>query len=203
MTDAPGRRSRCRRGELLLKVPRVRFRSSLASAMRGQPGQRTHPASLRSERPNDAVLSEEAYDDLVRLESDRVWIIDPLDGTREFSTPGRDDWAFTSRCGSARPMASARSATRQCLCRARQHGVPQRHGDRWCCAARHSANVPDCGERHPAAGRAVSDAADAGHPAGGDRVGGCQAMALIDGDVDAYVHAGGQWEWDSAAPAGS
>src|SRR5262249_47391805 len=48
---------------------------------------------LRAERPGDAVLSEEAYDDLVRLQHDRVWIIDPLDGTREFSTPGRDDWA--------------------------------------------------------------------------------------------------------------
>lgn len=48
---------------------------------------------LRAERPGDAVLSEEAHDDLVRLKSDRVWIIDPLDGTREFSTRGRDDWA--------------------------------------------------------------------------------------------------------------
>lgn len=48
---------------------------------------------LQAERPGDAVLSEEAHDDLARLKSDRVWIIDPLDGTREFSTPGRDDWA--------------------------------------------------------------------------------------------------------------
>ena len=48
---------------------------------------------LRDERPGDAVLSEEAFDDLARLRHDRVWIIDPLDGTREFSTQGRDDWA--------------------------------------------------------------------------------------------------------------
>jgi 3'(2'), 5'-bisphosphate nucleotidase len=48
---------------------------------------------LRAERQGDAVLSEEAHDDLSRLNHDRVWIIDPLDGTREFSTPGRDDWA--------------------------------------------------------------------------------------------------------------
>ena len=47
---------------------------------------------LRAERPGDAVLSEEAHDDLKRLHSDRVWIIDPLDGTREYSE-GRDDWA--------------------------------------------------------------------------------------------------------------
>src|SRR6202161_1586676 len=48
---------------------------------------------LHAERPADAVLSEEAYDDLARLRADRVWIVDPLDGTREFSVPGCDDWA--------------------------------------------------------------------------------------------------------------
>lgn len=44
-------------------------------------------------RPDDAVLSEEGKDDKIRLTKDRVWIIDPLDGTREFSEPPRDDWA--------------------------------------------------------------------------------------------------------------
>ena len=48
---------------------------------------------LAEHRPHDAVLSEEARDDLARLQADRVWIIDPLDGTREFSEPPRDDWA--------------------------------------------------------------------------------------------------------------
>src|ERR1700758_1809145 len=48
---------------------------------------------LRVERPSDGVLSEEAHDDLARLTKNRVWIIDPLDGTREFSTRGCDDWA--------------------------------------------------------------------------------------------------------------
>ncbi|HEY2199166.1 MAG TPA: inositol monophosphatase family protein, partial [Mycobacterium sp.] len=48
---------------------------------------------LHAERPSDAVLSEEAYDDLNRLRADRVWIVDPLDGTREFSWEGREDWA--------------------------------------------------------------------------------------------------------------
>ena len=47
---------------------------------------------LKEHRPADAVLSEEAADDVSRLTADRVWIIDPLDGTREFSE-GRDDWA--------------------------------------------------------------------------------------------------------------
>ena len=48
---------------------------------------------LAAERPDDAVLSEEGRDDLARLDVDRVWIVDPLDGTREFSEPGRSDWA--------------------------------------------------------------------------------------------------------------
>ncbi|MFM8001555.1 MAG: inositol monophosphatase family protein, partial [Actinomycetota bacterium] len=48
---------------------------------------------LREHRPDDAVLSEEALDNSRRLKADRVWIIDPLDGTQEFSEPGRTDWA--------------------------------------------------------------------------------------------------------------
>ncbi len=50
-------------------------------------------AELARERPSDAVLSEEGIDDKVRLTADRVWIVDPLDGTREFGDPGRTDWA--------------------------------------------------------------------------------------------------------------
>src|SRR5690349_15414266 len=48
---------------------------------------------LREEAPGDAILSEEGRDDLIRLTSPRVWIVDPLDGTREFSEHGRSDWA--------------------------------------------------------------------------------------------------------------
>ncbi|WP_308214820.1 inositol monophosphatase family protein, partial [Mycolicibacter minnesotensis] len=44
---------------------------------------------LRAERPNDAVLSEEAVDDIARVQADRVWIVDPVDGTHEYSMPGR------------------------------------------------------------------------------------------------------------------
>ncbi|MGA9747861.1 MAG: inositol monophosphatase family protein, partial [Nocardioides sp.] len=50
-------------------------------------------ALLAEHRPGDAVLSEEGKDDKARLDADRVWIVDPLDGTREFSEPPRDDWA--------------------------------------------------------------------------------------------------------------
>src|SRR5579872_3502362 len=50
-------------------------------------------AELARLRPADAVLSEEGRDDPARLAADRVWIVDPLDGTREFGEPGRTDWA--------------------------------------------------------------------------------------------------------------
>ena len=88
---------------------------------------------LRAERPDDAVLSEEAHDDLVRLKSDRVWIIDPVDGTREFSTPGRDDWAvhiaLWQRQPAARPTARpAIAANHRCgggIAGSREHGLPQ------------------------------------------------------------------------------
>ncbi len=49
--------------------------------------------ALATARPDDAVLSEEGADDPVRLRAQRVWIVDPLDGTREFSELDRDDWA--------------------------------------------------------------------------------------------------------------
>src|SRR5690606_455707 len=50
-------------------------------------------AELATARPDDAVLSEEGADDHARLSAERVWIVDPLDGTREFSEAERDDWA--------------------------------------------------------------------------------------------------------------
>ncbi|MGO9510808.1 MAG: 3'(2'),5'-bisphosphate nucleotidase CysQ [Mycobacterium sp.] len=161
---------------------------------------------LRAERPGDAVLSEEAHDDLVRLRSDRVWIIDPLDGTREFSTQGRDDWAVHIALWQ-RPDGL-------------NDGRPQ---------------ITDAAVSLPARGNIVyrtdtvtADAAPVGDP-GTLRIAvsatrppavlhrirrtlaiqpvaigsaGAKAMAVIDGHVDAYLHAGGQWEWDSAAPAG-
>ena len=49
--------------------------------------------ALADSRPGDSVLSEEGLDDRLRLQADRVWIVDPLDGTREFAERGRTDWA--------------------------------------------------------------------------------------------------------------
>src|SRR6201994_4524641 len=50
-------------------------------------------AALADVRPGDVVLSEEGADNPARLTARRVWIVDPLDGTREFGEPGRTDWA--------------------------------------------------------------------------------------------------------------
>src|SRR6201981_1912989 len=82
-------------GRLLLGV-REEFADADASERKAAGDKRSHDflmEALTSERPGDAVLSEEGADDPVRLRSERVWIVDPLDGTREFSELGREDWA--------------------------------------------------------------------------------------------------------------
>ena len=82
-------------GHLLLEV-RKEFADAEASERKAAGDKRSHDFlmdALANERPDDAVLSEEGADDPVRLRSQRVWIVDPLDGTREFSELERDDWA--------------------------------------------------------------------------------------------------------------
>lgn len=158
---------------------------------------------LQAERPGDAVLSEEARDDLARLKSDRVWIIDPLDGTREFSTPGRDDWAvhiaLWRRSSNGQPeitdAAVALPARGNVVYRtdtvtsgAAPAGVPG------------TLRIAVSATRPPAVLHRIRQTLAIQPVSIGSA--GAKAMAVIDGYVDAYLHAGGQWEWDSAAPAG-
>lgn len=158
---------------------------------------------LQAERPGDAVLSEEAHDDLARLKSDRVWIIDPLDGTREFSTPGRDDWAvhiaLWRRSSNDQPeitdAAVALPARGNVVYRtdtvtsgAAPAGVPG------------TLRIAVSATRPPAVLHRIRQTLAIQPVSIGSA--GAKAMAVIDGYVDAYLHAGGQWEWDSAAPAG-
>ncbi len=80
-------------GRLLLAL---RAEGGEPAALRQAGDRKSHEflaARLAELRPEDAVLSEEGRDDLGRLSADRVWIVDPLDGTREFGEPGRTDWA--------------------------------------------------------------------------------------------------------------
>lgn len=158
---------------------------------------------LQAERPGDAVLSEEAHDDLARLKSDRVWIIDPLDGTREFSTPGRDDWAvhiaLWRRSSNGQPeitdAAVALPARGNVVYRtdtvtsgAAPAGVPG------------TLRIAVSATRPPAVLHRIRQTLAIQPVSIGSA--GAKAMAVIDGYVDAYLHAEGQWEWDSAAPAG-
>lgn len=158
---------------------------------------------LQAERPGDAVLSEEAHDDLARLKSDRVWIIDPLDGTREFSPPGRDDWAvhiaLWRRSSNGQPeitdAAVALPARGNVVYRtdtvtsgAAPAGVPG------------TLRIAVSATRPPAVLHRIRQTLAIQPVSIGSA--GAKAMAVIDGYVDAYLHAGGQWEWDSAAPAG-
>jgi 3'(2'), 5'-bisphosphate nucleotidase len=155
---------------------------------------------LKAQRPGDAVLSEEADDDLSRLDADRVWIIDPLDGTYEFSTPGCADWAVhvalwqrdAGPSGAITDAAVALPAAGE-LYRsdAVAAGESTRSGPIRITASSH---------RPPAVLYRLADRLNIQTVRIGSA--GAKAMSVVRGDTDAYLHAGGQWEWDSAAPAG-
>jgi 3'(2'), 5'-bisphosphate nucleotidase len=148
---------------------------------------------LQSRYPDDGILSEEGADDQARLTRARVWIVDPLDGTREFSEPPRSDWAVhvalvvaeTAVAGAVAlpglgltlstaeppaPPPGVEGRPRILVSRTR----PTEH-------AQHLAAALD-GELVPMGSA------------------GAKAMAVVRGDADIYAHSGGQYEWDSAAP---
>lgn len=155
---------------------------------------------LHRERPDDAVLSEEAVDDISRVQADRVWIVDPVDGTHEFSMRGRSDWAVhialwqrgDSETGGITDAAVALPARGEVYRTDTVTPPPPREEGPILITA--SANRP------PPVLWWLRDRMDIRLVRIGSA--GAKAMAVVRGDVDAYVHAGGQWEWDSAAPAG-
>lgn len=149
-------------------------------------------AALAEHRPGDAVLSEEARDDHARLDSARVWIIDPLDGTREFSEIPRDDWAVHVALWAAGDLSDGAVAlpARAVTYRSdRPASLPPRTGPIRLAVSR---------SRAPDLVSALARSLDAELVAMGSA--GVKAMAVLQGTADAYVHAGGQFEWDSAAP---
>lgn len=151
---------------------------------------------LHEDHPADPVLSEESVDDPRRHDADRVWIVDPLDGTREFTEAGRVDWAvhvaLWERGSGVRAAAVALPAQGIILSTADVPRVPPREG--------RPVRIVVSRTRPPAAARRVAAALDAELVPMGSA--GAKAMAVVRGTVDAYVHSGGQYEWDSAAPAG-
>jgi 3'(2'), 5'-bisphosphate nucleotidase len=155
---------------------------------------------LARDRPADAVLSEEAVDDLSRVHADRVWIVDPVDGTREFSWPGREDWAVHVALwqrnggpdGGITDAAVALPARREVYRTDTVSPPPPRSAG--------PIRITASASRPPAVLWRLRDRMDIQMVRIGSA--GAKAMAVVRGDVDAYIHAGGQWEWDSAAPAG-
>ncbi len=144
-------------------------------------------------RPDDAVLSEEGADDHRRLAARRVWIVDPLDGTREYGEPGRSDWAVHVALWEDGRLAAGAVALPAFDLAFGTDPPP---------------SVPNVPARRPrmitSRFRAPYVAAVIAEAIGADAVrlgsAGAKAMAVVMGEADIYAHAGGMYEWDSAAP---
>ena len=148
---------------------------------------------LAEQRPDDAVLSEEGADDKARLDASRVWIIDPLDGTREFSEPPRDDWAVHVALW-ANGQLVAGAVAQPALGETFHTGVPP-------VVPPSSSPVPRIAvsrSRPPAFVEALAKELGAELVPMGSA--GVKVMSVVRDVADAYVHAGGQYEWDNAAP---
>jgi 3'(2'), 5'-bisphosphate nucleotidase len=152
---------------------------------------------IAEHRPDDAILSEEEHRGTGsrhdRLTSDRVWIIDPLDGTREFSEPPREDWAVHVALwekGDLVAGAVAQPGLGTTFHTGAAPVVPPRSSDK--------PRLVVSRTRPPAFVEALAEAI------GGELVpmgsAGAKVISVVRDVSDAYVHAGGQYEWDSAAP---
>jgi 3'(2'), 5'-bisphosphate nucleotidase len=181
-------------GELLLAV-RVELADATGAERKAAGDKRSHDylvAALAAQRPDDAVLSEEGADDPIRLNATRVWIVDPLDGTREFSELGRDDWAVhVALWQSGELIAGAVALPAQGLTLATPD-VPAPP------AAPATPRIVVSRTRPPAVALAVRDALNGTLVEMGSA--GAKVASVVQGLADVYVHAGGQYEWDSAAP---
>lgn len=149
---------------------------------------------LQLHRPDDAVLSEEGIEDPRRFTTDRVWIVDPLDGTNEFGEIGRSDWAVhVALWASGRFVAGAVSLPALNLVFATDPApvLPTQQRER--------PRLITSRNRNPHASVIVANALEADAVRLGSA--GAKAMAVVLGEADIYVHNGGMYQWDSAAPA--
>jgi 3'(2'), 5'-bisphosphate nucleotidase len=181
-------------GQLLLAV-REELADATAAERKAAGDKRSHDylmEALALERPDDAVLSEEGVDDPVRLSAQRVWIVDPLDGTREFSELDREDWAVHValwQSGALVAGAVALPAQGVTLATPDPAPPPAHSGEPRIVVSR---------TRPPAVALQVRDQLNGTLVEMGSA--GAKVAAVIQGLADVYVHAGGQYEWDSAAP---
>jgi 3'(2'), 5'-bisphosphate nucleotidase len=149
---------------------------------------------LHAARPDDGLLSEEGVDTARRLGRERVWVVDPLDGTREYGEAGRTDWAVHVALavdGVLAAGAVALPARGIVLATDPPPPVLPGSGGR--------LRVVTSRSRMPQAATRVAAALDAELLPLGSA--GAKAMAVVLGEADVYAHAGGMYEWDSAAPA--
>jgi 3'(2'), 5'-bisphosphate nucleotidase len=222
-----------RAGRLLLDL---RAKGGNPDALRNAGDRQSHEflmAELAKARPADAVLSEEGLDGKARLQADRVWILDPLDGTREFGEPGRTDWAvhvaLWARDASAEsgqliagavalPAQHRVLATEAVLATGDPRVANEDQGaerpDRWGYFRRPSEGVP--AEISPGPGaqrpirmvvsrsRASNLVKDVAARIDADLVpcgsAGAKVATVVLGENDVYLHSGGFYEWDTAAP---
>lgn len=173
----------------------LRLRGQLSGTALGDEGDRAANAlileTLARERPDDGILSEERKCDGARLNRERVWIVDPLDGTREYGER-RDDWAVHVALavnGVARAGAVALPALDITL-----------SSDRPVVAGQANAPLRMVVSRTRPAPEAVSVAAALGAELVPMGSAGAKAMAVVRGEADIYLHSGGQFEWDNCAP---
>jgi 3'(2'), 5'-bisphosphate nucleotidase len=180
-------------GERLLEVRKTGLEGRALKDAGDQAAQEVLARLLAEHRPGDAVLSEEAADDKTRLTADRVWIIDPLDGTREFSEPPREDWAVHVALwegGELTAGAVAQPALGETFDTGHPPVVPPRTAQR--------PRIAVSRTRPPAFVQALAEEIDAELVPMGSA--GVKVMSVVRDVTDAYVHAGGQYEWDNAAP---
>ena len=176
---------------------RLRVRPGLAADRLRREGDTTSHSFLASAlarlRPADAVLSEEGKDDPSRLDAKRVWIVDPLDGTREYAESDRTDWAVHVALlenGELVAGAVALPGLGPTLATDNPPRPAGRHRGRLRMLVSRS--------RPPEYAAAVAERLDADLIPMGSA--GAKAMAVVRGEADLYLHDGGQYEWDSAAP---
>lgn len=156
-------------------------------------------AELNAQRPDDAVLSEEGIDDKARLNADRVWIVDPLDGTREFGEEGRTDWAvhvalWERDKGGLTAGAVALPAQGTVLDTANPPKAPADQPQ----PPGKPLKLVVSRSRAPQLVYDVANIIDAVLVPCGSA--GAKVATVITGQTDAYLHAGGFYEWDTAAP---
>ena len=202
----------------------LRARGGDQDVLRKAGDRRSHEflsAELAARRPGDVLVSEEGADDPARRSASRVWIVDPLDGTREFGEPGRTDWAVHVALWERTGPGGAGELTAGAVALPAQGKVlstldppsPERCGTETVITGTLShrsgaAPEPSAQDRRlrivvsrtraPSFVREISDLIDAELAPLGSA--GAKVAAVVGGEADAYVHAGGFYEWDTAAP---